>query len=127
MTVSDLLEQPCNKSDNAIKLVISCCQLVPNLLKQTRNKQCEHNLLTTCEQTCYNLCVFTRVCRTKVTICRTFCYFSYDKGQSQHRGVPPSYPVADQGYYGHSYPNNEQSYSYENRQSSGPESNVSFS
>ena len=27
MTVSDLLEQPCNKSDNAIKLV-------PNLLQQ---------------------------------------------------------------------------------------------
>ena len=61
MTVSDLLEQPCNKSDNIIKLVISCCQLVPNLLQQTRNKQCEHNLLTTCEQTCNNLCVFTHV------------------------------------------------------------------
>ena len=61
MTVSDLLEQPCNKSDNVIKLVISCCQLVPNLLQQTRNKQCENNLLTTCEQTCNNLCVFTRV------------------------------------------------------------------
>ena len=61
MTVSDLLEQPCNKSDNVIKLVISCCQLVPNLLQQTRNKQCENNLLTTCEQTCNNLCIFTRV------------------------------------------------------------------
>ena len=34
MTVSDLLEQPCNKSDNAIKLVASCEQLVPNLLQQ---------------------------------------------------------------------------------------------
>ena len=55
MTVSDLLEQPCNKFDNAIKLVTSCQQLVPNLLQQTRNKQCENNLLTTCEQTCYNL------------------------------------------------------------------------
>ena len=32
--VSDLLEQPCNKSDNAIKLVISCYQLFPNLLQQ---------------------------------------------------------------------------------------------
>ena len=61
MTVSDLLEQPCNKSDNVIKLVISCCQFVPNLLQQTRNKQCENNLLTTCEQTCNNLCVFTCV------------------------------------------------------------------
>jgi hypothetical protein len=29
MTVTDLLEQPCNKSDNAIKLV-------PNLLQQLR-------------------------------------------------------------------------------------------
>ena len=55
MTVSDLLEKPCHKSDNAIKLVTSCQQLVPNLLQQTGNKQCEHNLLTTCEQTCYNL------------------------------------------------------------------------
>jgi hypothetical protein len=34
MTVSDLLEQPCDKSDNAIKLVTSCEQLVPNLLQQ---------------------------------------------------------------------------------------------
>ena len=41
----------CNKSDNAIKLVTSCEQLVLNLLQQTRNKQCEHNFLTTCEQT----------------------------------------------------------------------------
>jgi hypothetical protein len=32
--VSDLLEQPCNKSDNAIKLVTNCQQLVPNLLQQ---------------------------------------------------------------------------------------------
>ena len=52
MTVSDLLETLCNKSDNDIKLVSAC----------------EHNLLTTCEETCYNLfeacnnlCVFTRV------------------------------------------------------------------
>ena len=28
MNVSDMLEQPCNKSDNAIKLVTSCKQLV---------------------------------------------------------------------------------------------------
>ena len=27
MTVSDLFEQPCNKSDNAIKFVTSCSQL----------------------------------------------------------------------------------------------------
>ena len=54
MTVSDLLEQPCNKSD-VIKLDTSCEQLVPNLLQQTRNKQYKHNLLTTYEQTCYNL------------------------------------------------------------------------
>ena len=46
MTVSDLLEQPCNKSDNINKVVTctSCSQLVPNLL--TRDKQCEDNLLT---------------------------------------------------------------------------------
>ena len=39
VTVSDLLEQPCNKSYNAIELVTSCQQLLPNLLQQTRNKQ----------------------------------------------------------------------------------------
>jgi hypothetical protein len=32
MTVSDLLEQPCNKSDSINKIVTSCQQLVPNLL-----------------------------------------------------------------------------------------------
>jgi hypothetical protein len=52
MTVSDLSEQPCNKSDNAIKLVTSCQQLVPT----TGNKQCEDNLSTACEQICNNLC-----------------------------------------------------------------------
>ena len=51
MTVSDSLEQPCNKSDNAIKLVTSCQQLVTT----TGNKQCEDNLLTACEQICNNL------------------------------------------------------------------------
>jgi hypothetical protein len=45
MTVSDLLEQPCNKSDNINKVVTSCSQLVPYLLT-TWDKQCEHNLLT---------------------------------------------------------------------------------
>ena len=34
MTVSVLLEQPCNKSDNPIKLVTSYEQLVPNLFKK---------------------------------------------------------------------------------------------
>jgi hypothetical protein len=34
MTVSDLLEQPCDKSDNAIKLATSCKQLVANLFQQ---------------------------------------------------------------------------------------------
>ena len=44
MTVSDLLEQPCNKSDNINKVVTSCSQLIPNLLT-TWDKQCEHNLI----------------------------------------------------------------------------------
>jgi hypothetical protein len=45
VTVSDLLEQPCNKSDNINKVVTSCSQLVPNLLTTSWDKQCEHNLL----------------------------------------------------------------------------------
>jgi hypothetical protein len=50
MTVSDLLEQPCNKSDSINKVVTSCSQFVPNLLT-TWDKQSEHNLLTACWQT----------------------------------------------------------------------------
>ena len=42
-----LLEQLCHKSDNPIKLVTSCEQLVPNLLTIS-NKQCEDNLLRVC-------------------------------------------------------------------------------
>jgi hypothetical protein len=68
MTVSDLLEQPCDKSDNAIKLVTSCEQLVPNLLQQlgtssakTTCRQLVNRFVTTCLQTCNNLCVFTCV------------------------------------------------------------------
>jgi hypothetical protein len=48
MAVTNLLAQSCNKADNAIKLVT-------NLLQQTGNKQCEHNLLTACEQICDSL------------------------------------------------------------------------
>ena len=44
MTVSDLLEQPCNKSDNINKVVTSGEQFVPNLLT-TWYKQYEDNLL----------------------------------------------------------------------------------
>jgi hypothetical protein len=60
--ISDLLEQPCNKSDiirqqGCYKLLTACFKLVDNY----RNKQCEHNLLTACWQTCYkmwNVCVY---------------------------------------------------------------------
>jgi hypothetical protein len=49
MTVSDLLEQPCNKPDNINKVVTNCQQLVPNLLT-TCDKQCEvDKLVTRCE------------------------------------------------------------------------------
>jgi hypothetical protein len=68
MTVSDFIEQPCNKSDNAIKLVTSCQQLVPNLLQQlgtssakTTCWQLVNRFVTTCLQTCNNLRVFTCV------------------------------------------------------------------
>ena len=54
MTVSDLLEQPCNKSDNINKVATSCYQLLPNLLT-TWDKKWEHNLLTACRQTCYKM------------------------------------------------------------------------
>ena len=46
MTVSDLLEQPCNKFDNINKLVTSCKQLAPNLLQQLETTSAN----TTCRQ-----------------------------------------------------------------------------
>ena len=57
MIVSDLLEQPCDKSDNAIKLVTSCLitAACSKLVTTTGNKQCEHNLSTAREQICNNL------------------------------------------------------------------------
>jgi hypothetical protein len=45
--VTDLSEQPCNKSDNFDKVVASCQQVVPNLLT-TCDKQCEHIFLMVC-------------------------------------------------------------------------------
>jgi hypothetical protein len=50
MNVSDVLEQPCDKSDNANKLVPSC-------FNNWEQAQCEHNLSTACEQICNNLFV----------------------------------------------------------------------
>jgi hypothetical protein len=47
MTVSDLLGQPCNKSDNAIKLFTSGNKQAVQL--------CKHNSSTACEQICDNL------------------------------------------------------------------------
>jgi hypothetical protein len=66
MTVSDVSELPCNKSDNAIKLVTSCQQLVLNLLQQlgtsNANTTCRqlagNRFVTACLQTCDNLYVF---------------------------------------------------------------------
>jgi hypothetical protein len=93
MVVTNLLAQSCNKADNAIKLVTSYEQLVPDLLQQTGNKQCEHNLLTACEQTCNNLfadllqavrfyacsSLFSRKNAEVVTSLQTNCYKSvYD-------------------------------------------------
>ena len=38
MTVSDLLEQPCNKPDNINKVVTSCSKLVDNLGQAVRTQ-----------------------------------------------------------------------------------------
>ena len=57
-----LVRTSCNKSDNAIKLVTSCQQLVPNMLQQlgtssanTTCRQLVNRFVTTCLQTCNNL------------------------------------------------------------------------
>ena len=48
MTVPDLLEQPCRKSDNATKLV-------DNLFRTCSNKHGTSSANTTCDDPCYNL------------------------------------------------------------------------
>ncbi len=54
--VSDLLKQPCNKSDDPIERVIQVVNsLFQTYLQQHSNKQCEHDLLKTCEHICNNL------------------------------------------------------------------------
>ena len=82
-TVSDLLEEPCSKSDNAIELVTSCWQLL-------------NRLVSTCLQTCSNLCVFTRVCHpgqvwktlfsiTSLSISVVFCISAFQKAPIYNR------------------------------------------
>jgi hypothetical protein len=69
MTVSDLLEQPCNKSDNAtlslLQVVNSLFQfLLQQLGTSSATTTCRHlvnRFVTTCLQTCNNLYVFTCV------------------------------------------------------------------
>jgi hypothetical protein len=79
MTESDLLEQPCNKSDNTIEFVTTACS---KLVTTTGNKQCEHNFSTACEQICNNLCVVPNLLTTwdkqcehnLLTACWQTCY-----------------------------------------------------
>ena len=61
-TVSVLLEQPCNKSDNIDKVVTSCQQLVPILGQAGRTQlfnglymRKTHKLLQVCKQVVTNL------------------------------------------------------------------------
>ena len=73
MSVSDLLEQLCNNSDNAnmsdnaIKLLTACSKLVTT----TGNKQCEHNLSTACEHR-----FVTTYLQTSVTTCAFSVFLS---------------------------------------------------
>ena len=83
MTVSDLLKQPCNKSDNIHKVVASCQQLVANL-STTCNNQCQHNLLTACLQTCYKLYKDFFVCE-KDDIYHDISYFYRKSGRNRHQ------------------------------------------
>ena len=62
MTVSDLLEQACNTSDNAIelvprpKLLTACSKLVTTTGKWKQLEAVrQDNLLTACGQSCNNL------------------------------------------------------------------------
>jgi hypothetical protein len=57
MTVSDLLEQPCNKSDNAINLVPNLLQQLGTSSVNTTCRQLVNRFVTTCLQTCNNLCL----------------------------------------------------------------------
>ena len=63
MTVSVLLEQHCNKSDDSpssLLQVVPNCVLSPNFFPTTWDGQCEYKLSTSLK--CYyNLCAFKRV------------------------------------------------------------------
>jgi hypothetical protein len=62
MIVSDLLEQTCNKSDDAIKLVTSCYNNWEQAVRtQLVDSLHVNRFVTTCLQTRNNLCVFTCV------------------------------------------------------------------
>jgi hypothetical protein len=65
--VTDLSEQPCNRSDNFDKVVTSCQQVIPNLLT-TCDKQCEYILLTACWQTCYKMHIYVRFLRVYMNL-----------------------------------------------------------
>jgi hypothetical protein len=61
MTVSDLLEQPCNKSDipsSLLQVVNSLFQTCYNWEQAVRTQLVD---IPTCLQTCNNFCVFTDV------------------------------------------------------------------
>jgi hypothetical protein len=76
--VTDLSEQPCNKSDNFDKVVTSCQQVVPNLLT-TCDKQCEYILLTACWQTCYKMRDFY--------VCTVYSIFTGKRQNADPRSV----------------------------------------
>ena len=83
MIVTDLLEKPCNKSDNINKIVVSCQQLVSNLLT-TCNKPCEHILLAACLQTCEIFTFIVGSCGFPVrNVFILFYYFNCSKRVSK--------------------------------------------
>jgi hypothetical protein len=91
--ITDLSEQPCNKSDNFDKVVTSCQQVVPNLLT-TCDKQCEciDSLLADLLQDVRILrvyqdmyvCVFLRTvlesCLESSSVRKFDCFFWLDDG-----------------------------------------------
>ena len=89
--VSELLGQPCNKSDIAVVLVTGCQQVVANLLT-TWDNQCEQNVVIACRQiaTIFSE-IFTRDTKRSLldhtytnAICKFHIFFQVCRTLGQH-------------------------------------------
>jgi hypothetical protein len=83
MTVSDLLEQPCNKSDNAIKLVTACSKLVDNLGQAVRTQLVDSLLPDLLQDVRLCVCTMAETLRDYISLSSRVNLFSVSAMLSQ--------------------------------------------